>query len=607
MSAPANTRVGDTREAPQSTGIANAEGSTLQMVRRGLAISPEITAGLGLTLAAASLMTLGRVIVPVAVQRTTDHGLLAPGGVDTDYVWRVVAGAAIVVVITAVLGFVVTVRLFRAAEAGLATLRRTAFRHVHDLSVLTQNSERRGSMTSRVTSDVDTISQFVQSGGITLIISLGQILASTALMVFYSPPLAGVVWLCFVPLMLIVGRFQPVLGRAYLQVRERVAAMLSAISESIGGASTIRAHHLQDRTGARIDAAVEAHRKAGVRAHVRSTIAFSSGQFFAGLTVAVVLAVGTWLVVRGDMTLGALLAFLFLVNLFTQPVQQATEILNELQNAVAGWRRVISIIDTPIDVPDPVDGVTLPRGAAEVCMEGVGYAYPGSRPAVQGIDWLVPARSRVAVVGETGSGKSTLAKLVTRLMDPDTGRVTLDGHDLRSVSFSSLRQRVTLVPQEGYLVDDDLAANVRFGAPEASDEAIDAAISDLGLAPWLATLPAGLATQVGPGGENLSAGERQLVAIVRAYLADPDLLVLDEATSAVDPATEVSIQAALERLMTGRTSIAIAHRLSTAEAADEVVVIDAGRIVERGSHAQLVKAGGRYSRLHASWASQQQG
>ena len=597
-----------TGTAPETDlpGLVRSQESTLSTVRRGLALSPELTRGLWVTLSLAALMTLGRVVVPVAVQQVTDHGLLAEGGVDTGYVARLTLACAVLVVLTAVCGYLVNVRLFTAAEGGLATLRTTAFRHVHDLSMLTQSSQRRGSMVSRVTSDVDTISQFAQFGGIILILSTGQIVISVALMAFYSPLLLLVVLVSFVPLFVAVTRLQRVLGRAYLAVRERVGDMLAAISESIGGAETIRAHHIQERTAARIDGAVEDHRRAAVRAHVRSSVAFGTGQLFTGLTLATVLAAGTWLAVEGHLTLGELLAFLFLVNLFTQPVQQATEILNELQNAVAGWRRVLDVIDTPADVADPVDGVELPRGPVSIEMTDVGFAYPGGPPVLHDISWHVAPGTRVAVVGETGSGKSTLSKLLTRLVDPTSGTVHLDGVDLRTVRFASLRERVVLVPQEGFLFDADLATNIRVGAPEADEAEILAAVAELGLTDWLEQLPDGLRSPVGPRGSSLSAGERQLVAILRAYLADPDLLGLDEATSAVDPATEVRIQAALERLLEGRTSVAIAHRLSTAEAADVVVVVDDGRIVEHGHHRDLVGAGGRYAALHASWAAQQQ-
>ena len=582
---------------------------TTDTLRRGLDLSPELRRGLGVTLLLAAVTTLGRIVVPFVVQQTTDHGLLGAGGPDPGLVTRYVLFALVAVAVTATSAYAVNVRLYRASEAGLATLRLRAFRHIHDLSMLTQNTERRGSMVSRVTSDVDTISQFVQFGGIILILSLGQIVVATVLMAVYSPLLAAVVWLCFVPLLLVIRRFQRAVGRAYTVVRERVGDLLAAVSESVVGAATIRAYGVEDRTAGRMDAAIEAHRVSAVRAQVRSVLAFSSGQLVAGLTLAVVLVVGTVQAAGGHVTLGELLAFLFLVNLFTQPVQQATEILNELQNAVAGWRRVIGVVDTPADVADPGDdGVTLPRGPICVAFEGVGFAYPGGDPVLHDIDLAIEPRSRVAIVGETGSGKSTLAKLLTRLMDPTTGRVLVDDTDLRHVRFSSLRERVVLVPQEGFLFDATLLENVRFGRPDATDEDVRLALTELGLDQWLEGLPQGLRTEVGQRGESLSAGERQLVALARAYLADPDLLVLDEATSAVDPSTEVRLQRALEGLTRGRTSIAIAHRLSTAEAADEVVVVDRGRIVQRGPHRDLVRQEGSvYAALHASWAAQQRG
>lgn len=579
---------------------------TIATLRRGLELSPEIRTGLALTMALAVFATVGRVVIPFVVQQATDHGILAEGGVNVSFVMRVIAFAGAVVALTALSQYFVNVRLFTAAESGLATLRLKAFRHIHDLSVLTQSTERRGALVSRVTNDVDTISMFVQVGGLMLLVSITQIMLSTILMVVYSPILALVVYVCFVPLVVLVRWFQPMLGRAYGAVRARVGDMLGSISESIVGATTIRAYGVEHRTAERIDTTIEAHRESAIRAQVRSVIAFVSGQVFAGITLAVVLVVGTVLVSRGRMSLGELLAFVFLVNLFTMPVLMATEILNEMQNAVAGWRRVIGVIDTPADVADPgAGGVTQERGPITVEFDGVSFAYPGGDLVLRDVNLVIEPHTKVAVVGETGSGKSTLAKLLTRLMDPLHGQVRLDGDDLRRISFSSLRERVVLVPQEGFLFDDDLMDNIRFGKPAATDEEIALAITELGLDAWIDGLPHGLATQVGQRGESLSAGERQLVAIVRAYLADPDLLVLDEATSAVDPSTEVRVQRALDGLTRGRTSIAIAHRLSTAEAADVVVVVDQGEIVELGHHRELVGAGGVYTRMHASWAAQQ--
>ncbi|WP_022924082.1 ABC transporter ATP-binding protein [Serinicoccus marinus] len=595
------------QEEPVSSRIdGRSQLGTLATLRRGLELSPELRTGLTLTLVLAVVATVGRVVIPFVVQQTTDNGINAPGGPDLDFVVRAIALAAGVVALTSLAQYAVNVRLFTAAESGLATLRLRAFRHIHDLSVLTQSTERRGALVSRVTSDVDTISMFVQFGGLMLLVSTAQIVLATILMVAYSPLLAGVVYLCLVPLVFLVRRFQPILGRSYGTVRERVGDLLGSISESIVGATTIRAYGVEDRTAARIDEAIEAHRSSAIRAQVRSVMAFVSGQAFAGITTAVVLVVGTVLAARGQLTLGQLVGFLFLVNLFTQPVLMATEILNEMQNAIAGWRRVIGVIDTPADVADPgEEGVVLERGPITVDFEDVSFAYPGGERVLREVDLRIEPHTRVAVVGQTGSGKTTLAKLLTRLMDPSEGVVRLDGVDLRQISFASLRQRVVLVPQEGFLFDADLADNIRFGRPEASDDDLRLAVTELGLDAWVEGLPHGLRTQVGQRGESLSAGERQLVAIARAYLADPDLLVLDEATSAVDPATEVRVQRALEGLTTGRTSVAIAHRLSTAEAADVVVVVDAGRIVELGHHRDLVARGGVYTRMHASWAAQQ--
>jgi len=280
-------------------------------------------------------------------------------------------------------------------------------------------------------------------------------------------------------------------------------------------------------------------------------------------------------------------------------------VLNELQNAVAGWRRVLAVLDTPADVADPGDaGTTLRRGPITVEVDHVTFAYPGGEPVLRDVSLVVPPHTKVAVVGETGSGKTTLAKLLTRLQDPAEGRVLLDGVDLRQVRFSSLRERVVMVPQEGFLFDTTLVENVRFGRPAAHRDDVELALSELGLAEWVARLPDGLDTAVGQRGESLSAGERQLVALARAYLADPDLLVLDEATSAVDPSTEVRLQRALTGVTHGRTSVTIAHRLSTAETADLVVVVDAGRIVQTGRHDDLVAVDGVYQRLHRSWAAQ---
>jgi ABC-type multidrug transport system fused ATPase/permease subunit len=405
---------------------------------------------------------------------------------------------------------------------------------------------------------------------------------------------------------------QRFVGRRYMLVRERVGAMLGAMSEAIVGAETVRAFGIAERTSKRIERAIEATRAAQGKAQVLVATTFSAGTLVSNLALAAVVVMGARLGIAGDLTVGRVVAFLFLVQIFTGPVQQATENLNELQNAVAGWRRVLAVIQTHVDVAEAPDAVDSLRGGAQVSFRDVRFAYPGGPEVLHGITLEIPARARTAVVGKTGSGKSTIAKLVTRFMDPVSGAVLLDGMDLRALTASSISQRVVLVPQEGFLFDGSVLTNTAYGLradhdgkPEDNTRGrIEEAYSALGLGDWLADLPRGLDTPVGQRGESLSAGERQLVAIARAHLAAPDLLVLDEATSAVDPATEVRIARALESLTAGRTTITIAHRLSTAAASDFVVVIDAGQVAEVGTHTALVGAGGVYARMYESWLVQ---
>jgi ABC-type multidrug transport system fused ATPase/permease subunit len=583
------------------------EMAALETIRRGVAVSPELTDGIRGTLGLAVVASVGQVIVPIVVQQTLDHGLGAESGPDLSFTVLMGVLAAVAIGVTSFSSYLMTRRLFTTSERGLATLRIKAFRHVHELPVLTQNTERRGALVSRVTSDVDQVSQFLVFGGLLFVVSIGQVLIATIVMVIYSWQLALVVWVAFAPLFLSIRWFQRKLSLAYGVVRRQMGAMLAAISEPVVGAGVVRSYAIEERTQDRIDDAIEQFKDASTTAQKYTVVSFSLGGISAGLANAGVIIIGVWLGFAGDLSVGTVLAFAFLVTLFVGPVQMGTQILTDAQNAIAGWRRVIGILETPADLVDPgPDGRTLPRGPIDVRFEHVSYAYPGGPLVLHDIDLHIDSGRRVAVVGETGSGKSTVAKLLTRLMDPVEGAVLLDGVDLRTIAQSSLRRSVVLVPQEGFLFDDTITANVLYGKLDATEDEIRGSAAELGLADWLATLPAGLETLVGQRGESLSAGERQLVALLRAHLADPDLLVLDEATSAVDPQLEMRIGRALERLMSGRTSVTIAHRLSTAESADEVVVVDRGRIVQRGPHHELVcQAGSVYAGLHNSWVAQQ--
>jgi ABC-type multidrug transport system fused ATPase/permease subunit len=569
-------------------------------MRRGLALSPELRVGLAGTLGFAVVSMAGRTAIPVAIQQTIDRGLRMPD------VLVVAVIALAVLAITTTCGYLMMRRLFTVSETALASVRTRTFRHVHDLSMLHQQAERRGSLVSRVTSDVDAITQFIQWGGVILLVSAGQVLVTTIVMLVYSWQLTLVVYAAFLPLVLVIRAFQKRLAAAYGRVRERVGTMLGAIGESVVGAVVIRAYGVSGRTAGRLDESIERYRWAQQRAMRTSVTSFSAGELAAGLATASVVVIGVLLGIGGSLSVGRLTAFLFLVTLFVQPVQIATEVLNEGQNAIAGWRRVLDVLETEPDVADPGEnGLELPPGPIDVRFAGVSFAYPGGPTVLADVDLEIPAKTRVAVVGETGSGKTTFAKLLTRLMDPVEGRVLLSALPLDEVRFDSLRRRVVMVPQDGFLFDATIAENIRFGRPSLSDDALALAVAELGLADWVEGLPAGLKTPVGERGEALSVGERQLVALARAYVADPDLLVLDEATSAVDPATEVRLQRTLDAITRGRTTVAIAHRLSTAQAADEVIVVDAGRVVQRGRHEELLRDGSSiYAKLYASWLEQ---
>ncbi|MFL6238441.1 MAG: ABC transporter ATP-binding protein [Actinomycetes bacterium] len=586
------------------SGTGAGPDSTWRTIMRGLQLSPELRDGLGGTLVLAVLSTTGRVVVPIAIQQTIDRGL-SSGTARLGFVTVVSLLALCGMAIAAVTAYFMNVRLYVATETALANLRVRAFRHIHDLSVLHQATERRGSLVSRVTSDIDQLSEFTQWGGVQMVTSLGQVLVATILMLVYSWQLTLVVWACFVPLALSLKWFQGRLARIYIEVRKSVGEMLGAVAESVVGAPVIRAFSAEKRTAARLDRTIERYQHVETRAQVWGVAMFTSAEIVAGLATAGVVVVGVLLGVDGNLTVGTIVAFLFIITLFIGPVQLATEVLDHAQNAVAGWRRVIGVLDTPSDVADPgASGTPIPPGPIRVTFADVSYAYPTGPTVLADVDLEIEPRRRVAIVGETGSGKTTFAKLLTRLMDPVEGNVLLSGVRLDEVPFESLRTRVVMVPQDGHLFDATIAANVAYGRPGLGDADVEAAFGALDLGDWLAGLPRGVATEVGERGGALSVGERQLVALARAYVANPDLLVLDEATSAVDPATDVRIQRALEDVTAGRTSVTIAHRMSTATAADEVIVFDGGRVVQRGAHAELVAVPGTYANLYASWQTQ---
>ena len=574
--------------------------STRHVLRRAFRIAPTLSKGLALTLGLAVVGTALQLVVPITVQQIVDTVLLAS---DVD-VGSVVAlgGLAVAAVVLAMWARRTSLaRLARSSVSGLTDLRVTTFEYLHKLSMLHVQAERRGALVSRVTSDIETMQQFMEWGGVGMILGAAQITLAVAVMLVYEWRLAVMIGVGVVAYSAMLVWFQRILRRAHDRVRERVADSLSVIGEATAGLPTVRAFGMESAVLGKVSNALDGQYRAEYGAGALAAALFSSAELFAGVITASVIAVGVMFGGGWGLSAGTLVAFLFLVTLLVEPVQMLVETINQAQSAAAGLRKVLNLLDTPIEVADPDDGMALPDVPLDVRFDCVRFRYPTGGDVLSDISVGIAAGERVAVVGETGSGKTTFAKLATRLLDPVEGVITIGGVPIDRIRFASLRSRVAYVPQEGFLFDGTVGDNVRYGKPDVGDDGIRAAFADLGLLSWVDSLPGGIAARVGERGGNLSAGERQLVAIARAWVANPDLLVLDEATSAVDPALEVQLRRAIERLTAGRTAITVAHRLSTAEAADTVLVFDDGRLVERGSHAELVAADGVYAELHRDW------
>ncbi len=582
--------------------------SAVHTIGRGLEEAPILRQGLGITWLLAIVGAVGRVVVPILLQQAIDKGIVGEENVRVGFVAVLGLIAAGALIISGVAQRYAVVRLGMRSEEALFHLRGRLIGHIHRLSLADHNEERRGALVARVTSDIETLAQFFQWGGMTWLLNGPLMLMVGAVMLAYDWVLALVAFALAAPLAIVLRVVQRHLVAAYETARERNGEMMGAIGEVVGGAETIRAYDAGEAFGTKAVATVDRRKSAQIRAGVIGSLLFPSGELFSVLTVCGVIVIGVARGPASGLTAGAMIGFVFLTYRFLEPIAEFTEVLDQTQTAVAGLRRVLGVLDMETGPPHTDQPVALPPGELDIAVRNVTFAYPTrgittslDEAVLREVDVTIPAGQQVALVGATGSGKTTLGRLIARFADPTVGELYLGGVPLQCVANDELRQRLVVVSQEPFLFDDSVAANVGFAKPGTSFPDIEAMVRRLGLEDWVDTLSDGLLTTVGERGENLSAGERQLVAILRAGIADPDVLVLDEATSSVDALTEVRISRALTRLAEGRTTIAIAHRLSTAARADRVLVLDEGVLVEDGTHDELVGAGGVYRRLYDAW------
>ena len=538
---------------------------------------------------------------PLLVKYGIDHGISKGDAGALNLAVVVYLGLAFAGLL---LGRLAIIYVARIGESFLRTMRNRLFSHVMSLSLDYFETEKTGRIVARMTSDIDAMQELISQGLVLFVQNIFLFIGAVVLMLVLSWQLALGVLVIVPPVFFASRWFRRVSNKAYLEVRDSISTNLTTLQEGLEGVRVVQAY---GRTGSfteRFGQTNEDQYEANMVTTRISAKYFPFIEYAGVAATAVIVGYGGWLSSRGVVEVGVVAAFVLYLQQVFEPINQLSQLYNVVQSAGAALQKVFGVLDTPATIKERPGAVDLPRHG-EIDVDGVTFAYGTNEPVLHDVTLHVSAGERLALVGPTGAGKSTLAKLIARFYDPSVGAVRVDGVDLRDTTMHSLRERIVVVPQEGFLFAGTLRENVRVGRPEATDEEVETALRVLGLLERFQAFPNGLDTEVRERGSRLSAGERQLVSIARAALADPSVLVLDEATSNLDPGTEHQVEQAMEKLMHGRTTIVVAHRLSTAARANRIGVVSDGRLAELGSHQELVALGGHYAELYRTWSVHQ--
>lgn len=546
---------------------------------------------------------LARLSVPLLVQRGIDHGIppLLEGEPARELMLIVGALCTVVLVQAASRMFFLR-RSGRIGQKVLLELRRRVFRHFQRLDLAFHDRYTSGRVVSRSTNDVEAIQDMLETGFDSLITAVLTLVGTSILLVTLDVKLGLMCLAAFPILVALVWWFRNESAKTYRKVRESAALVIVQFVETMTGIKAVQAYRREPRNQEIFEDIADEYREINERTFRLLAIFMPGVKLVGNITTGVVLLYGGYRALNGEMTIGTLTAFLLYLRMFFEPMQEISQFFNTFQSASSALEKLAGVLAERPGIKDPTDPVRLESVRGEISFDDVTFGYSADRPVLPGLTVTVPAGQTVALVGTTGAGKTTIAKLIARFYDPTSGAVTLDGTDLRRLSQSELRRHVVMVTQENFMFEGTVADNIRFGKPEATDDEVRAAAQAVGADRFIDLLPEGYDTDVAKRGGRLSAGQRQLVAFARAFLADPAVLILDEATSSLDIPSERMVQRALETVLSDRTALVIAHRLSTVAIADRVLVVEGGRIVEDGAPSELIgRDGGRYAALHQAW------